>query len=201
MESATKRFLHVGCGPLTKKHLKGFLEDDWTEVRFDIDPDVNPDIIGTITDMTGVESESVDAVYSAHNVEHVFPHLVPNMLSEFHRVLKPNGFLLVTCPDLLAVSEAIIRIGIDEVLYESPMGPITPLDILFGHIASVQSGNEYMAHKGGFTLKSLMSRLQEAGFLAMMGNRRPQHVDLWVLAYKGDVEEADAEMDRYRYMP
>lgn len=74
---ASKSFLHVGCGPQTKHSLKGFGSEDWTEVRYDIDPNVHPDILGSITDMSAVESESVDAIYSSHNVEHVYPHQVP----------------------------------------------------------------------------------------------------------------------------
>lgn len=201
METHPKRFLHVGCGTQTKQYLRGFLEDEWAEVRFDIDPDVNPDIIGTITDMSGVESESVEAIYSSHNVEHVFPHEVPKMLSEFWRVLKPGGFLVVTCPDLRAVAEAIIQVGVDEPIYQSSMGPITPLDILFGHIASVSAGNEYMAHKGGFTLKSLMARLKEADFRTTVGKRRPMVLDLWAMAYKTDTPDHVVERDRIRYLP
>ena len=53
-----KKLLHVGCGPQNKNGLKGFSSSDWEEIRFDIDPKVNPDIQGTLTDMTLVGSES-----------------------------------------------------------------------------------------------------------------------------------------------
>jgi len=39
-----KTLLHVGCGPEDKSDLKGFDNDDWKEIRLDIDEDVNPDI-------------------------------------------------------------------------------------------------------------------------------------------------------------
>src|SRR5665213_540831 len=39
--------------------------------------------------------------------------------------------------------------------YTSPAGPITPLDMLFGHSDSIASGHLYMAHKTGFTCASL----------------------------------------------
>ena len=38
-----KTFLHVGCG-LNQVKIKGFNNDNWKEIRFDIDEDVNPDI-------------------------------------------------------------------------------------------------------------------------------------------------------------
>ncbi|WP_206075625.1 class I SAM-dependent methyltransferase [Polynucleobacter aenigmaticus] len=102
-----KKFLHVGCGPQYKTQLKGFNSDDWQEIRFDIDPKVSPDIEGTLTDMVLVPSESVDAIFSSHNIEHIFPHEVPVALSEFYRVLKPDGIVVLTCPDLQSVCEAV----------------------------------------------------------------------------------------------
>ena len=92
--------MYVGCGPTDKTGLKGFNSDDWKEIRLDIDNSVQPDIVGTLTDMNGVETASVDAVYSSHNIEHVYAHEVQTALGEFYRVLKPDGIVVVTCPDL-----------------------------------------------------------------------------------------------------
>jgi hypothetical protein len=48
-----KTFLHVGCGPKRKDQTtRGF--NSWQELRLDIDEAVNPDIVGTMTDMSGV---------------------------------------------------------------------------------------------------------------------------------------------------
>ena len=92
-----KTFLHVGCGPKRKdRTTSGFA--DWNELRFDINEFVQPDLVGTMTDMSSVSTESVDAVFSSHNIEHLYPHEVPVALSEFLRVLKPDGFALITCP-------------------------------------------------------------------------------------------------------
>ena len=49
-------------------------EGEWQEVRLDISEQVAPDIIGTITDMEAVADGSMDALWSSHNIEHVFPH-------------------------------------------------------------------------------------------------------------------------------
>ena len=78
-----KTFLHVGCGRLNKSNCLGFESDDWDEIRLDIDKEVEPDIIGTLTDMNAVETASVDAVYSSHNIEHIFPYEIPIALKEF----------------------------------------------------------------------------------------------------------------------
>jgi predicted SAM-dependent methyltransferase len=115
-----KTLLHVGCGSLNKSGLKGFDSVEWLEIRFDIDPSVYPDIEGTLTDMHAVASGSVDAVYSSHNIEHVFPHEVHTVLLEFHRVLKEDGIVVLTCPDLQSVCQAVVNDTLLETLYESP---------------------------------------------------------------------------------
>ena len=46
-----KTLLNVGCGHSSISELNGFSETDWKEIRLDIDKDVNPDIVGTLTDM------------------------------------------------------------------------------------------------------------------------------------------------------
>jgi len=70
-----RRLLHIGCGPKRKDQtLAAFQSDDWQEFRFDIDESVAPDIIGTMTDMSAVEAGSMDALFSSHNVEHLYPH-------------------------------------------------------------------------------------------------------------------------------
>ncbi len=74
-----KTFLNVGCGQIseTKMAFLGFDDGNWNEIRFDIDEDVNPDIVGTLTDMKSVDTASVDVVHSAYNIDHIYPHEVP----------------------------------------------------------------------------------------------------------------------------
>jgi hypothetical protein len=185
-----KKFLHIGCGPQNKSHLIGFNSNEWQETRFDIDESVNPDILGTLTDMSKVASESMDAIYSSHNIEHVYAHEVPLALTEFRRVLKPDGFVIITCPDLQSVCEAVANDKLLEPLYQSPAGPISPIDILYGHRAYMQQGNLYMAHKCGFTYSSLTLTFLQMGFQSIIGARRPQNFDLWIAAFKSETSES-----------
>lgn len=95
-----KTFLHVGCGPAYKdRTTRAFIPPDWNELRFDINEKANPDIVGTMLDMSDVADASVDAVFSSHNIEHLYPHEVPLALAEFKRVLKEDGFVVIACPD------------------------------------------------------------------------------------------------------
>ncbi len=196
-----KRFLHVGCGPQTKAGLKGFDSEDWEEIRFDIDPNVKPDIIGTLTDMGQVAEQSVDAVYSSHNIEHVFAHEVPAVLREFHRVLRADGIVVMTCPDLQSVCAAVAEGRLLEPLYTSPAGPISAIDILYGHRGYLAAGNEYMAHKCGFTLPVLQGCFIEAGFANTAGGRRPDAFDLWLVVFKQTLGEAQMLKIAAQFLP
>lgn len=196
-----KTVLHVGCGPQNKSGLKGFDSVEWREIRFDIDPSVYPDIKGTLTDMHAVASGSVDAVYSSHNIEHVFPHEVPKVLLEFHRVLKEDGIVVLTCPDLRSVCEAVVNDRLLETLYESPMGPIAPIDILYGHRDSVAEGKIHMAHKTGFTYSTLGRAFFEAGFKFYVGAARPSNYDLWIVSFKQLMQNEEGTRIAMNYLP
>jgi SAM-dependent methyltransferase len=192
-QNPVKSFLHVGCGPKRKdRTTNGFNNPDWSEIRLDIDPSAQPDVIGTMTDMSAVASGSMDAVYSSHNIEHLYPHEVPLALAEFLRVLKPDGFFVVTCPDLQSVCALIAENKLTDAAYNSPAGPIAPLDILYGLRPALAQGNLYMAHRCGFTQKVLSATLQSCGFksVATMARGRAPYFDLFALASKSERSQA-----------
>jgi len=186
-----KIFLHVGCGPQNKSTCLGFNNDNWKEIRLDIDKNVNPDIVGTLTDMKSVETGSVDAVYSSHNIEHIFLHEVQIALREFYRVLKEDGIVVIRCPDIQSVCEAVAKDKLLEPFYESPVGPIFPIDILFGNRQAVAKGNEYMAKKGGFTYSVLNNAFGEAGFKIRYGGRVKNGRELALVAFKQKKSEEE----------
>ena len=180
-----KSLLHVGCGPKRKdRTTAGFNTPEWHETRLDIDASVQPDVTGTMTDMSKVASLSIDAIFSSHNIEHLYPHEVPQALREFMRVLKDDGFAVITCPDLQSVCALVAQDQLAEPAYTSAAGPIAPLDILYGHRAAMTRGNLYMAHRCGFTRKVLVATLQSAGFQVVAAMARPAQFDLWALASK-----------------
>jgi SAM-dependent methyltransferase len=185
--------LHVGCGVAHPDKLPAayFPLPEWRELRLDIDPGVAPDIVASLTDMTPVADGSVDAVWSSHNLEHLHTHEVPQALAEFRRVLRPTGFALITLPDLQAVAELVAQDRLAEAAYVSPMGPITPLDILYGHGASLAQGNAFMGHRTGFTAKTLGAALLAAGFPRVQV-ARDGRFGLWAMAHMTREELAAA---------
>jgi predicted SAM-dependent methyltransferase len=180
----SKTVLNVGCGyPMRQKLHRHFHGPEWREIRLDLDPAVQPDIVCSITDISPVAADWVDAVWSSHNLEHLQRHEVPLALAEFLRVLKPHGLLLLTLPDLQQVARLVAEDRLEESAYVSQSGPITPLDMIFGHTASLARGNQFMAHRTGFTARSLHKLLIEAGFVEVT-LRQGASFDLWATGYK-----------------
>jgi SAM-dependent methyltransferase len=180
--SDRKRVLNGGSGPQSGTSLHAiFKNGGWSEVRLDINPATVPDVIGSITNMrASFSSASFDAVWSSHSLEHLDSYEVPAALREFRRVLKPDGFALITCPDLESVVAALLEHGPDHVSYVSAIGPITSLDMLFGHSGSIAAGNRHMSHRTGFTAGRLGNLLLGAGFVTAL--TRSVGFDLWALA-------------------
>ncbi|MCA1453677.1 class I SAM-dependent methyltransferase [Bradyrhizobium sp. BRP22] len=161
-----KRLLNAGSGPGPARRIARMVgEQGWEEVRFDIDPEVRPDVLGSILDLGGsFEPQSFDAVWSSHVLEHLYAHEVFPTLRQFHGVLKPDGFALITSPDIESVAQFIVEHGIAAIAYQSPAGPIRPLDMLYGHSRAIEEGHVHMAHHTGFTAERLGNLLLMAGF-------------------------------------
>lgn len=178
-----KRLLHVGCGPYHPLALPPLLRTgEWQEVRLDIDPDVEPDVVSSITHMPMVADGTFDAVYSSHNLEHLYAHEVPLALAEFYRVLKPGGFALITLPDIQKVAELLIKGNLEDTLYVTYAGPLAPVDILYGQRSAIAAGRIYMAHKTGFTAATLRQKLEQTGFQRI--ETSTEEFNLWAMGYK-----------------
>lgn len=192
-----KRVLNAGCGPHEPGRLhSAFRNADWTEVRLDIDKEVKPDILGTITDLGAIRNAMFDAVWCSHNLEHLHTPDVPKALAEFHRILKPDGFVLISTPDLEAVAELVVTGRLDDTAYVSSAGPITALDMLFGLGASIAQGNYYMAHNTGFTAERLGRVLIDAGFSEVL-TKNDTGYNLWALALMSEANK-DALLAHFR---
>jgi len=156
----------------------------------DINPAVSPDIVGSMTDMSAVQSGSMDAIFSSHNIEHLYVHEIPLALAEFRRVLAPTGFLILTCPDLKSVCALVAEDKLLEPAYQSPAGPIAPVDVLYGHRAAMARGDLFMAHRSGFTEKVLVQALKGNGFSSVASVTIPKRFELWAAATVHVADEA-----------
>lgn len=123
----------------------------------DIEPRPEVDYIGDATDLSQFESDSIDVIYASHVLEHFYYNLnndLINTLKEWHRVLKPNGKLMISVPDLKTLCW----------LYLNPN--LMPIER--HHIMRIMFGgqtNIYDVHKVGFDFEIMGMYLAEVGFL------------------------------------
>jgi len=179
----SRSWLNIGSGPRgSGLRPPGFDAALWREVCLDADPRVAPDIVAPANDLRGVADASMDAVFSSHCIEHLYLDQAVPALQEWRRVLRPEGFLLMVCPDLQAAAEMIAQDRLLDVAYAG----ITPYDMVFSHQGLVRQGRKeghtFMEHKSGYTLSLLLNLIGQAGFAAHAGLRLRSRFELWVLA-------------------
>jgi SAM-dependent methyltransferase len=157
--------LNVGSGPARRDKLHpAFHGAQWHEIRLDLDIRVRPTFVASTANLGCLRDRSLDAIWSSHNIEHLFEHDVRSAMAEMARVLRPDGFALITTPDIVKVAAEIAAGRLEETLYVSPAGPIAPIDVLFGLRTSIAAGNHFMAHRTAFSAPRLGRLLVEAGF-------------------------------------
>ena len=155
----SKKFYILGVVLIKRSTTDVFNSPDWHEVRLDIDPSVNPDIVSSIQDMSANDDDSL-MQFIHHIILNIYSFDVLKLLMKYMS-FKNDGFLILTCPDLKAICSLIADGKILDKLYDSPAGPIYPLDVIYGYQKSIFNGNEFMAHKNGFTetIVSFMNHL------------------------------------------
>lgn len=159
--------------------------DGWEHLLLDIDPKGNPDVVCDARDLTDLPQADYDSVYCSHNLEHYYRHDVEKVLAGFLHVLKDDGFALIRVPDMGELMQIVIQRGLDigDILYQSPAGPITVMDVIYGYGNEIESsGIDFYAHKTGFTQKSLMAALRNAGFPIVF--IRAGELEILALAFK-----------------
>ena len=159
------KVLNVGGGSKATAipaHFEG-----WQHDLLDIDERGNPDLLCDARELLTLESDQYDAVYCSHNLEHYYRHDGLKVLLGFAHILKDKGFAEIRVPDIAQVISAMReqQLDLDDVLYVSGAGPITAHDVVYGWQAEIiTSGQDFYAHKTGFTTKSLVKFLTEGGF-------------------------------------
>lgn len=180
-----KKALHIGPAKSgTLPH--GFPSHEWEEYTLDLDPVAKPDILGSMTDMSVIETGSFDGIFTSHTIEHLYPDDVKKAMEECLRVLKPDGFLLLSCPDIQTAAVEIAKGNLLGTLYESGEGPIAAIDVVFGYRGyfTLLDRRDVMTHRTGFTLPVMIHSLESVGFPSVAGKRRLSSYEMWVYASK-----------------
>lgn len=179
-----KVVLNVGCGTKRRSRLDPRFQNakEWYELRLDMDPAAEPEILGDLTDLGMLPDGAVQALHSAHNLEHLAAHDVVPALQGFFRVLAWGGELVIHTPDLQTIAAFVAQGKLEDALYEAPGGKVTPLDAIYGMSSSIERGSHLMAHRTGFTHATLAAKLEAAGFCNITIVR--DRFDLMALARK-----------------
>ena len=95
--------LSVGSGGEVYEHLKK-LEANHNLIQSDINENRKPDVVTDVCNMTVFEDNIFDVVFIIEVLEHVKEP--QNAINEIHRVLKPNGRLILSVPYLFPIHSA-----------------------------------------------------------------------------------------------
>lgn len=167
----------------------------WQHVMLDIDPAVHPDVVCDARNLATLNGSEYDSVYCSHNLEHYFHHDVAKVLAGFRHVLKDEGLVYIRVPDMAELMRSVVRDGLDieDVLYQSPAGPIAVMDVIYGLRTEIaRSGNDFFAHKTGFTRKSLAAAVRKAGFPFIF--TRTGNLEITAVAFKNQPNAVDVAL-------
>lgn len=116
-------------------------------------PGPQVDYVGDCTDLSQFAAGSVEIVYASHVFEHLGLAEFPKVLAGVRRILRKDGRLLVSVPDL----EVLCRLMLDGELSLDDKWMVVRM--MFGG-----QSDAYDFHKIGLTRDLLISSLAQSGF-------------------------------------
>ena len=136
-----------------KLHIGGHEKRSGWRIFDSLDSEV-VDFVGHCSDLSRFPKDSCSDLYCSHVIEHL-SHVGETgaTLQGFHRILKPNGLLMIAVPDLKVLSRLFIREDLDIGQRNLVMR------MMFGGQV-----DEYDFHKTGFDFDMLQGALITAGF-------------------------------------
>jgi len=117
------------------------------------------------------KNDSIDAIYLGQMIEHINPiYEAPQFIAECYRMLKPQGVIRITTPDLDLLIHAYLNNQMDKFTNEQPdfykkADPSAQLAyIIYGASGPKCTWNNYDGHMCLYTQKSMTSLLKSNGF-------------------------------------
>ena len=147
--------LNLGCG---SKLLEGFvnvdLADNWTKVP--------PDVVHDISKPLPFEPDSADEIHAYHVLEHFYRWEADRLLSDWKKVLKPGGLLVLELPSL------------DKILQHFKANPADERLTIWALYGDPKYKNPAMCHRWAYTYSTLRELLESVGFRDINSGKRPQ---------------------------
>jgi predicted SAM-dependent methyltransferase len=144
LNKASKK-LHLGSGSI---YIPGF-------VNVDVDKRLKADVYDDISKLKKFTSNSYELIYACHVLEHFTHDEVPVVLKSWARVLKSEGEIYISVPDI----DRIVKIYSDNWAHFQTRGNTPWIGLIYGG-----QTNKYDFHKTGFNFNWLSSLLEDAGF-------------------------------------
>ena len=189
---AARRVLNVGGGSkgvALPPHFR-----DWEQLLLDIDPRGGADLVCDARALReSVDANTFDAVYCSHNLEHYYRHDVDRVLQGFLHVLKADGFAEIRVPDIGELIKLLAKndLDVEQEIYKAAIGSITAHDMLYGYAPEIEaSGQDFYAHKTGFSRNSLIRALRTNGFREIYFAAPLALLELHAFAFKTKADAA-----------
>jgi len=175
------RILNVGAGPASTP-MPPYYQGHTVE-RLDIDPRYTPQLLMDVRDVGTLPRGAYDVAYCSHILEHFYTHEAERIVHGLYHILADDGVCDVMLPNIGALLEQG-SLDLDRVMYQSPAGPITVHDMLYGfsgfHRASEHP--EYQTHRSAWSAHRLGGLLNYCGFSSVFAGEGG--LDLRVVGFK-----------------
>ena len=146
--------LHLGCGSR--------LFDGYINVDGDYMTGTPGVVIQDITKPFNIADNQVDEILTVHVIEHIHRSQVRNMLREWHRILRPGGFVAVEWPDFLKMCREVVNNP--QCLFSDADRRLQKRSILGIYGDNERYPDPVMWHKWGYSEESMSRLLLESGF-------------------------------------
>ena len=154
--------LNIGCG---SKIMDGFVNVDAASNHSHIQPDVACDITKALPFDTG----SVDEAHAYHVLEHFIPYEVATILTEWKRVLKPGGLLVIEVPCF----DKMMRLFAHKILDNQTIGA----EWKWWLYGDPRFKDEKMLHRWCYGVEELGDLLYEMGFEDVKLEKPQTHIE------------------------
>lgn len=175
--------LNLGCGPHAM--------NGW--VNYDLEPNGNPKVqqLDLSRGVLPHDSNTVDFIFSEHFIEHITKEQGLKLLGECYRVLKPNGIIRISTPDLYELIDAYFDFDSYPVSLPGTWEPASACDM-------VNEGMRLWGHQYLYSYSELKNSLELSSFKIIVLRKyhqsfhdelrgleiRPQFMEMYVEAEK-----------------
>lgn len=178
--------LHVGCAD---KKLDGF-------INIDIRKTDATDIVSPAWKIPNIKNLTVKKIYSRHMLEHLDPNDARLTLNHWFNLLRKDGHLNIIVPDIEFHSKQLLGITkskkFDDEIQHSFAG-------FWGWRDENRGGNKEDAHKWGYTEKSLIKELKNAGFKSIKRIYQGKDTEAYHLNLVATKSETSMNALKYEY--